>query len=101
MIIIFTTIHDRKQTKRMAKGLVMERLVACVNILPVESVFRWKGKLEEIREQLLILKTTKKNFKKIERYIKKHSGYEIPEIVAIPASAVHAPYLKWVKAETK
>jgi uncharacterized protein involved in tolerance to divalent cations len=49
----------------------------------------------------MILKTKESNFVKIEIYIKKHSGYEVPEVVAIKASKVSRTYLAWLQKETQ
>jgi len=49
---------------------------------------------------MMILKTKVQNYKKIESYIKKHSDYEIPEVVTVKPSQVSKPYLKWIEKES-
>ena len=64
--VVYTTIDDIKDARRIAHTLVEEQLVACVNIIPgVESVYRWKGKIEDSKEFVLICKTVDKNVKKL------------------------------------
>ena len=71
---------------------------ACVNILraPVESIYRWKGKVESAREFLLVIKTRKKDFAGLQRAIREMHSYEVPEIVALPIAAGSASYLRWI-----
>lgn len=101
MFLIFTTLHQKEDAVKIGKGLLKQRLIACYNLFPVESAYWWKGKIEDDNETLMILKTKETNFKKIEAYIKKHSGYEVPKIVAQKASKVNRPYLNWINEETK
>ena len=101
MILIFTTIHKKADAVKIGKALLKARLIACYNLFPVESAYWWKGKILDDRETLMILKTKDANFAKCQSYIKKHSGYEVPEIVAIKASKVNKPHLGWINKETK
>jgi len=76
---------------------VKEKLAQCVQILgPIKSTYRWKKKIENAREWLCIIKTHKKNFKKIESKIKELHTYEVPEIIVIPIVEGSIDYLKWL-----
>jgi len=101
MILIFTTFHKKSDAVKIGKGLLAKRLIACYNLLSVESAYWWKGELLDDNEILMILKTKETNFVKIESFIKKHSGYEVPEIISIKPSKVNKPYLDWLNTETK
>ncbi|MGB9561766.1 MAG: divalent-cation tolerance protein CutA, partial [bacterium] len=67
-----------------------------VNILPVHSMYWWKGNLEEDSEDLLIIKTTEKLFEKLKHKVIEIHPYEVPEIMAIPVLAGYEKYLKWL-----
>ncbi len=101
MILIFTTFRKKSGAVKIGKDLLKKRQVACYNLIPVESKYWWKGKIIDDSEILMILKTKNENFAKIESYIKKHSGYEIPEVVAIKPSSLNRSYLNWINKETK
>lgn len=101
MILIFTTFHKKGDAQKIGKALLAQRLIGCYNLFPIESAYWWKGKIENDKEILMILKTKAANFKKIESYIHKHSGYEVPEITAVKASQVNRPYLDWLESEIK
>ena len=77
------------------------RLAACVNILPgVQSVYRWQGQIEEAVEITLHIKTTQGRYQQVQHAILAVHPYALPEIIVIPVSAGHAPYLHWVASET-
>ena len=67
----------------------------------IESRFWWKGKIDRANETLLIVKTKKANFKKIEAEVKKMHSYEVPEIIAVPIAAGSKDYLDWIEDSTK
>lgn len=96
-IAVFMTAANREEAAWLAEMLVAARLAACVQILPeIESVYRWKGKVERQREVLLIAKTTALKFEELEREVRAIHSYATPEIVALPIVAGSAPYLQWL-----
>ena len=100
--IIYSTTGNLQDAKKIARSLVEEKLVACVNIIPkIESIYRWKGKIEEDIESVLIAKTTDKNVEKTIQRLKELHSYELPDIVAIPITSGLKEYLNWVEDETK
>ena len=99
--MIYTTLPDKTITKKIAKNLVKENLVACVNFFPVESVYRWKNKLTEDKEYALIMKTRKSLYHKVEKRLKELHPYEIPAIVSYEIKDGLSDYLSWIKKETK
>ena len=79
----------------------MQHLAACVNIIPVESVYRWEGKLCEDREHLLIIKTVTSNADSVMHEIRNLHSYELPEMIVLPVSGGYLPYLQWLAEETR
>ena len=100
LVIIFSTASE-SEAPPIAQALVMQHLAACVNILPVTSVYRWQGDLCRDREHLLSIKTVQKNVETVIREIHKLHSYELPEMVVIPVTGGYLPYLEWVAAETR
>jgi len=88
--------------RKIARVVVSKRLAACVNVaLAVESVYRWKGRVEKAREQLLIIKTTRARLPELEREVRQLHGYELPEFLVVPAEAGSAKYLEWVAGSVR
>jgi len=101
-IVIFITVSNKKEAKRIASGLIRNKLAACVNIaLKIESFFWWQGKPDKAKEMLLIAKSKKQNFNKIIKLVKSLHSYEVPEIIALPVAAGYKPYLKWIDESLK
>ena len=94
---IMTTCTDRQSAKALAKGLLEERLAACVQILPIESMYVWKGEICNDNEVLLLIKSKTSLFKEISATIVKNHSYEVPEIVQIPITDGLSDYLAWIE----
>lgn len=101
-IAVFCTTSSPDEASRIAKALVSEGLAACVTRLPgVHSVYQWEGKVEEAGEILLIAKTRASLWDALrERVLALHS-YEVPEIVALPITQGHLPYMEWIDRSTR
>jgi periplasmic divalent cation tolerance protein len=98
MVILCTTAPD--ESEPMAKHLVEQGLAACVSVFPVQSYYRWKGAFCADREHLIIAKTTSARVDNAIDAIRAMHSYDVPEIIAVPVRAGHAPYLDWVRRET-
>jgi periplasmic divalent cation tolerance protein len=96
-IVIFVTVKNKTEAKKIALGLLKDKLVACVNIQDgIESYFWWQGRLDSSKEAMLIIKSKQKLFEKIASKVKVLHSYENPEIIALPIVAGSLPYLKWI-----
>ena len=101
-IVAMVTCSSSREAKKIAGSLLDKRLVACANIIPgIGSRFWWKGKIESAREVLVMMKTKKENFKKIENEVKKLHSYEVPEIISVPIVGGSKEYINWINKEVK
>ena len=75
--------------------------MACANLLPVTSLYRWEGALEEAREVAMFLKTTRARVPEVARAVAELHPYEVPCAVAFALEGGHGPYYDWVDAETR
>jgi periplasmic divalent cation tolerance protein len=96
--VVIVTCGTLAEARGIARVVVTKRLAACVNIVlsPVESVYRWKNKVEKAREVLLLIKTTANLLAGLEREVKRLHGYQIPEFIALPIAAGSREYLSWL-----
>jgi periplasmic divalent cation tolerance protein len=99
IIVVLSTVSPDK-SELLAKNLLDSRVVACVNVLPVRSYYRWKGESIDEPEHLLIAKTTKEKTEEVITAIKSLHPYEVPEIIVLPVAEGYLPYLDWVHQET-
>ena len=64
----------------------------------LSSVYKWKGKIENDNERLLIIKTIDSKFDELERYVKANHSYECPEIIALEVKRGSQEYIDWAKS---
>ena len=99
-IVVLATCGSVREARRIARALVEGGLAACVNIVqgPVESIYRWKGRVESAKERLVIVKTSRRRFAGVERAIRRLHSYQVPEIIALPVARGSRDYLAWMSA---
>jgi periplasmic divalent cation tolerance protein len=96
------TVKNKKEALKIGEALVKEKLAACVNMIsPINSVYRWKGKIEKAREILLIIKTKKSLAGKIIKKVKSLHGYDCPEIIFTKIEKGSKDYLGWIGENVK
>lgn len=102
VVAIYSATSNVESAKKIARALVEEKLVACVNIIPrIESIYRWQNKIEEDSECIIIAKTTDENVDEAIEKIRQIHPYKVPDIVVFPIVKGLEKYLKYVKKETK
>ena len=96
-VLILVTYPADHDPLVLARTLVGERLVACVNVLPVmQSVYRWDGKIEQSAEHQLVMKTTVEHVEAVKARLAALHPYEVPEVLVLPITDGGEPYLKWL-----
>jgi periplasmic divalent cation tolerance protein len=97
---IISTYPNRKSITRIGKDLVKNKIIACVNIAKISSIYSWQGKIENTSEYLAFFKTTQKNKNLLKEKIKSTHPYEVPEIVEVDILSLNKSYLKWMSDST-
>jgi uncharacterized protein involved in tolerance to divalent cations len=97
-IVVLVTCGTAREARRIARALVEERLAACVNVVaaPIHSTYRWKGRVEQASEFLLLIKTSRKRFAALRARIAGLHSYDVPEIIALPIAVGAPAYLRWL-----
>src|SRR5262245_61045730 len=99
ILIVFTTVGSEEQGNAISEELVHRNLAACVNVVPgVKSVYRWKGKIQQDEERLLIIKSTRGAFSELRRTIQQLHSYELPELLAVPAALADDAVADWIRS---
>jgi len=100
--VVLVTAPRGRRAERLARGLVGVRLAACVNVVGgMVSYYRWRGRLCRDAESLLVIKTTVTRLKALERWIKAHHPYTVPEVIALPVAAGSRGYLGWLRDQVR
>jgi periplasmic divalent cation tolerance protein len=95
--LVLTTAGSQAEAQKIARAMVERRLAACVNIVPqVQSVYRWKEKVEEAQEWLLVIKTTAQAFGRVHETIHEMHSYDLPECISVGIEDGSMEYLQWI-----
>jgi periplasmic divalent cation tolerance protein len=98
-IIVFVTCESKEQAETIAQTVVMEKLAACVNVLPgIRSCYVWEEKLTWSDEALLLIKTTRGRFDQLQGRVRSLHTYSVPEIVGVVIEEAYESYADWIDA---
>lgn len=101
-VLVITNLPSRETATKLAEKLIEARVAACVNILaPCLSIYHWQGKTESAEETPVLIKTVAARYQAVEKLIRDHHPYELPEIIQVPICGGLPAYLDWVESETK
>jgi periplasmic divalent cation tolerance protein len=101
LIVVVTSVGTEDQALDVAHALVRSRRAACVNIIPnVHSVYRWKGRVCDDGEMLLIIKTVASQFEAVRETIHKVNTYELPEVLGYRVDMASPGFLAWIEKMT-
>src|SRR5438132_14077953 len=97
ILLALSTFPDRETAQRISNQLVTEKFAACANILAaVESIYRWKEKIESGNETLVLFKLSEDRQTAFQEKFRSLHPYEVPEIIFVPISSGLPEYLHWV-----
>lgn len=99
--VVLVTAPSQDEAEAIAQNLVESKLAACVSLVPIKSIYTWKGELHKDEEWQLLIKSDLAKFESLEAKIKELHSYEVPEIIALPLLAGYAPYLAWISENVK
>ena len=96
LAIGWTTFEKLEDAQKCAKALLEENLAFCVQVeSPVQSLYWWKGKVEDGLEYPVRVKHVAAMDGKIQEWLEKEHPYETPQWISIKACAVLPEYHSW------
>ena len=99
--LLYVTAETEDEAKAIGRSLVEARLVACANVIAgMTPIFRWKGRVQEGSEAILIAKTRADLVPAATRLIVEAHAYDLPCVIALPIETGHQPFLDWIGTET-
>lgn len=99
--IVLTTTDNNENRQDIIEEVLNKGLAACVQTMPIESHYVWKGKVCQEQETLLIMKTKKACYAELEQVIVERHSYETPQVVQVPFIEGFNPYLTWIEQNTR
>ncbi len=100
-LLIYVTHPSKPEAIRVSTELLHQRLVACVNYYPMESVFWWEGILTKSEEITTIYKTRIENWEIVKSTIESLHKYQVPCIIRLSEVTANETYEQWIQDETK
>jgi periplasmic divalent cation tolerance protein len=101
LIVVVTSVGTEEQALDVAHALVRGRRAACVNIVPnIHSVYRWKGRVCDDGEMLLIIKTRASQFEGVRDTIQRVNTYELPEVLGYRVDKASPGFAQWIEKMT-
>ena len=94
--VVLVTAASQAEATAIATILIEEKLAACVNMFPVQSIYQWQGRIHQESEFQLIIKTNLAKFSELSSRIQEIHSYEVPEIIALPIVSGSESYLAWL-----
>jgi len=99
--LVLSTAGTEDEAQRIARALVEDQLAACVSVAPkITSVYRWKGAVLTETEWLLLIKTRRELFPRVQEAVRRLHSYELPELLLVPVEGGEASYLRWLTEGT-
>ena len=99
VLLVLSTFPDLETARRISRQVIEQKCAACANILPaIESIYWWQGKIENGAETLVLFKTARKAYERLQTTLRQLHPYELPEIIAVPIESGLPDYLQWVAA---
>lgn len=96
-VVVFITVGSQDEAIRIGRTLVEERLAACVNLVAsVASTYWWQGKIEDVGEVLLVVKTRQDLLNALTTRVQALHSYTVPEVIALPIVGGNPAYLAWI-----
>ena len=99
--IVLTTCGGKPEAELIAARLVEARLSACVQMFPIDSVYRWEGAVHHESEWMLFCKIKSNDYANVEEAIRAAHTYTNPEIVEVGIENGAQTYLDWIASATR
>ena len=95
---VYVTCSSLEEARKIGRRLVEERLAACVNIFPVNSIYFWDGEVRGALEFAVLIKTLREKYAEVEKFVKELHSYENPCVVALDISDVSKDFAGWIES---
>ncbi|MDB2446078.1 divalent-cation tolerance protein CutA [Nitrosopumilus sp.] len=99
-VLIISTYPNKKSISKISNDLIKNKIIACVNISKIDSIYSWNGKIQNSPEYIAIFKTVTKNKTKLKKVIAETHPYDVPEIAEIDVASINKSYLNWLIEST-
>lgn len=101
LLLVLTTVASQEQARALASTMLAQHLTACVQLQPIESLYRWNGQVQQETEWRVLFKTTAARYPALQAALHQAHPYELPAIVAVPVAQALPAFADWVAQESE
>ena len=95
ILLLITTENNKKTAKKIAKLLLKKKLAVCVSLKDIHSIYEWEGKIEEVNEIEITIKSRPKLKNDLIVFLKNITSYEVSQIIYKKFNS-EKKYINWV-----
>ena len=95
ILLLITSESNKKTAKKIAKLLLKKKLAACVSLKSINSIYEWEGKIEDVDEVEIIIKSKTKFKKALIVFLQEKLSYDVPQIIYKKFKS-EKKYINWV-----
>ena len=99
MVFIYTTCADSNEAKTLGKLIIENKMGACVDFWPVNSMYNWENSLKEVSQVIMMITTFESKLEEVNDFISKHHSYSVPLIAGIDIRRINRAYKEWMMQE--
>jgi len=96
MRIVLSNYPSRAAALAAVDVVLSRRLAACANVLPVDSRYWWKGRVESGSESMVVFKTVLSRVEELLTFLKESHPYDVPEVVEVDVLRVDPDYFGYL-----
>ena len=95
ILLLITTESNSEIAKNVAKLLIQKKLAACVSLKEIYSIYEWKGRIEELKEVEITIKSKPEFKNNLIVFLQKMTSYDVPQIIYKKFNS-EKKYLNWL-----
>ncbi len=101
MIFTYVTCATSKEAEKLGKLIIEQKLGACIDYWPVNSMYNWEGKFKRVSQIMMIVTTFQTKLESLNELISKHHSYSTPLIAGVDVTRINRAYKEWVMNEVE
>ena len=95
VLLLITTENNKKKAKKIAKLLLKNKLAACISLKNIYSIYEWDGKMEEVNEVEITIKSKPELKNVLIGFLQKMTSYDLPQIIYKKFNS-EKKYVNWI-----
>ncbi len=96
LVFVYTTCPNKAEARLIGLSAVNDKLAISADYWLIESIYPWKGVIQQVGQYMLMLSSQKYLADKLIEFINKIHSYKTPMIVMTETNSVNYQYKFWM-----